>query len=48
MPSYEYNYNADQLNAIGTEVEGAKTNYPNGWYNDPEIYTLPVWWDSTK
>ena len=32
--SHEINYNADQLRAI----------QPN--YNDDDIWTYPVWWDS--
>lgn len=48
MPTYEENYNAAQLEAIGSQVPGAKLGYPGGWYADPEIFTLPVWWDTAE
>lgn len=45
MPDYESTYNNENLEAIGAEIPGANLSYPGGWYNDPTIYTLPVWWD---
>lgn len=48
MPTYEQNYNADKLQAIGNDIPGAKVGYPGGWYKDPEVYTLSVWWDRAE
>lgn len=50
VSSHEYNYNKANLNAIGEKVVGAKmTNgsYDN-WWNQPDMWTIPVWWDSTQ
>ena len=50
--SYERDYNAANLEAIGTLVPGA-LDLPVGgedgkWYLSDQICTLPVWWDSTQ
>lgn len=50
--SYETSYNYENLWAIGAEVPGA-LDLPTGeddkaWYNSEQIWTLPVWWDSTQ
>ena len=44
--SHELNYNLTQLNAIASKVPGS-TGQP-GWQQDNEIWTVPVWWDSTQ
>ena len=46
--SYELNYNVKNLEAIGASVPGAMElpgASDGGWYNSPQICTLPVWWD---
>lgn len=48
--SYETTYNVTNLEAIGSQVEGAdQLNVPEGgaWYGAYDYRTLPVWWDST-
>ncbi len=49
--SYEKDYNAANLEAIGALVPGA-LDLPVGsnglWYLSDQICTLPVWWDSTQ
>ncbi len=49
--SYEKDYNAANLEAIGAQVPGA-LDLPVGsnglWYLSDQICTLPVWWDSTQ
>lgn len=52
--SHELNYNTANLNEIGQYVPGAnyKPAGANGgtdlWQNVPEIWTIPVWWDSDQ
>ena len=44
--SYELTYNTKNLEAIGASVPGALELPGEGaWYNRPQIFTLPVWWD---
>ena len=49
--SYEKDYNAANLEAIGAQIPGA-LDLPVGsnglWYLSDQICTLPVWWDSTQ
>ena len=49
--SYEKDYNAANLEAIGAQVPGA-LDLPVGengkWYLSDQICTLPVWWDSNQ
>ena len=50
--SYEKDYNAANLDAIGAQVPGA-LDLPVGgedgkWYLSDQICTLPVWWDSDQ
>ncbi len=49
--SYEKDYNAANLEAIGEQVPGA-LDLPVGangkWYLSDQICTLPVWWDSDQ
>ncbi|MBR1935373.1 MAG: SusD/RagB family nutrient-binding outer membrane lipoprotein [Muribaculaceae bacterium] len=48
--SYELNYNSANLQAIGAEVPGALDLPASGgaWFRSNQIWTLPVWWDSTQ
>lgn len=49
--SYERDYNAANLKAIGEKVPGAMelpTGSDGAWYNSKQIYTLPVWWDRAE
>lgn len=39
-------YNLDNLNAIGREVEGSTKN--DGWYAEPDMPSIPIWWDSDQ
>ncbi len=49
VSSHEYRYNHAQLNAIGTKIPEADCSYNNGdWWNKPDMWTIPVWWDSTQ
>jgi len=48
VSSHEYNYNTDNLTAIGEKVPGADTGYPGGWFKANDMWTIPVWWDSTQ
>lgn len=45
--SHEFNYNLENLSAIGAEVPGADTSLPN-WNNADNVWSIPVWWDSTQ
>ena len=45
--SHEYNYNKVNLQAIGAEVPGAKMNLEM-WNTALDVWTIPVWWDSTQ
>jgi len=50
--SHEQNYNANNLNAIGAKVPGARLKDSEGndvvWYKQDDMYEIPVWWDSTQ
>lgn len=46
--SHELNYNAANLQAIGAEVPGANMGDINGWNGADDVWTIPVWWDSTQ
>lgn len=47
VSSHEYRYNVANLNAIGEKVPGANT--ANGqWWNENDMWTIPVWWDSDQ
>ncbi|MBR6283740.1 MAG: SusD/RagB family nutrient-binding outer membrane lipoprotein [Muribaculaceae bacterium] len=50
--SHELNYNAKQLQAIGTQVPGAVMQDSQGketaWNKALDVWTIPVWWDSTQ
>ncbi len=39
-------YNLDNLNAIGREVEGSTK--ADGWYAEPSMPSIPIWWDSEQ
>ena len=45
--SHEYNYNKNNLIAIGEEVPGANTTLAN-WNRADDAWTIPVWWDSNQ
>ena len=45
--SHEYNYNKVNLQAIGAEVPGADMNREM-WNTALDVWTIPVWWDSTQ
>lgn len=54
--SHEYNYNVDNLQAIGSQVPGAEafleyveegTEKPC-WNRHKQTWSIPVWWDSTQ
>ena len=45
--SHELNYNSTNLQAIGAEVPGADMTLPL-WNNAQDVWTIPVWWDSTQ
>ena len=46
----EYNYNAENLQAIGYQVPGARMTDSEGnevnWNMQDDTWTIPVWWDS--
>lgn len=44
--SHEVNYNAENLQAIGEKVPGANMS-ATLWQTEPDIWTIPVWWDYT-
>lgn len=51
--SHEFNYNTENLQAIGNEVPGAVMTYINDdgincWNLKPDAWTLNVWWDSDQ
>lgn len=50
--SHETDYNATNLQAIGYEVPGANfgsdASNPQNWYAQKDIWTVPVWWNSTQ
>ena len=46
--SHELNYNADNLQAIGSEVPGADLAFPGGWNQADDVWTINVWWDSNQ
>ena len=46
--SHEINYNAENLQAIGSEVPGANLSYPGGWNQADDVWTINVWWDSDQ
>lgn len=45
--SHELNYNSANLQAIGAEVPGADMSV-KAWNNADDMWTIPVWWDSTQ
>ncbi len=45
--SHEYNYNKDNLQAIGPEVPGADMTR-DMWNTADDVWTINVWWDSTQ
>ena len=45
--SHERNYNADNLQAIGSEVPGANMSLKL-WNAADDVWTIPVWWDSDQ
>lgn len=45
--SHEFNYNAANLKAIGSEVPGADTS-SDMWNTEDDAFTINVWWDSTQ
>lgn len=45
--SHEYNYNHDNLAAIGAKVPGANTSV-DMWNTEKDSWTIPVWWDSDQ
>ncbi|MCM1297664.1 MAG: SusD/RagB family nutrient-binding outer membrane lipoprotein [Muribaculaceae bacterium] len=44
----ETTYNLDMVNAIASKVPGANVSYAGSWQYAPEIWTVPVWWDSEQ
>lgn len=50
--SHELNYNAKELQAIGSQVPGAVMVDGDGnevaWNKQLDVWTIPVWWDSTQ
>lgn len=45
--SHEYNYNKVNLQAIASEVPGAKVD-SDMWNTEPDAWTINVWWDSNQ
>lgn len=45
--SHELNYNAKNLQAIGSQVPGANMEL-SAWNNADDVWTIPVWWDSDQ
>lgn len=45
--SHELSYNADNLQAIGSQVPGADMSL-KAWNQADDVWTIPVWWDSTQ
>ncbi|WP_407404375.1 SusD/RagB family nutrient-binding outer membrane lipoprotein [Sodaliphilus sp.] len=50
--SHELNYNSKNLQAIGSQVPGAvlvdSEGKPAAWNQADDVWTIPVWWDSTQ
>ena len=50
--SHEYNYNSKNLQAIGSQVPGARMTDGEGkeamWNLQDDAWTIPVWWDSDQ
>ena len=50
--SHEYNYNSKNLQAIGSQVPGARMTDGEGkevmWNRQDDAWTIPVWWDSDQ
>lgn len=46
--SHETNYNKDNLQAIGSEVPGAKIDGGTFWNLDDAVWSVNVWWDSDQ
>lgn len=50
--SHEYNYNSKNLQAIGSQVPGARMTDSEGkeamWNLQDDAWTIPVWWDSDQ
>ena len=49
---HEYNYNSENLQAIGYQVPGARMTDSEGnevnWNTQDDAWTIPVWWDSDQ
>ena len=45
--SHEFNYNAENLQAIGNEVPGANMSLSQ-WNQADDAWTINVWWDSNQ
>ncbi|MFA6336121.1 MAG: SusD/RagB family nutrient-binding outer membrane lipoprotein, partial [Bacteroidales bacterium] len=45
--SHELNYNSKNLQAIGSEVPGARMDL-DAWNSAEDVWTIPVWWDSDQ
>ncbi|MCR5003542.1 MAG: SusD/RagB family nutrient-binding outer membrane lipoprotein [Bacteroidales bacterium] len=45
--SHEFNYNSENLKAIGAKVPGADTSADN-WNTEDDAWSIKVWWDSTE
>ena len=49
---HEYTYNSENLQAIGTQVPGARMTDSEGnvvmWNLQEDAWTIPVWWDSDQ
>ncbi|MEN6619286.1 MAG: SusD/RagB family nutrient-binding outer membrane lipoprotein [Rikenellaceae bacterium] len=45
--SHELNYNSKNLQAIGSEVPGARLDL-DAWNSAEDVWTIPVWWDSDQ
>ena len=45
--SHEFNYNSDNLQAIGNEVPGADMSLSQ-WNQADDAWTINVWWDSNQ
>lgn len=46
--SHERNYNATNLQAIGAEVPGAVMGDELPWNEQPDVWSINVWWDSDQ
>jgi len=50
--SHEHTYNSENLQAIGSQVPGARMTDSEGnpvqWNAQDDVWTIPVWWDSDQ